>query len=140
MIRAVIQDATAPTVSITTPNVGSETKSSNVTITWSGWDDLSGIDNYEVQMDEGKWVDVEIKTSYVATGVNDGSHIVSIKAIDIVGNSKVEQISFTVNTSLIGGPGWIDDIAVIGGIGIITVIGLLLIISRETSFEEWWSG
>jgi len=50
------------------------------------------------------------------------------------------EVEFTVNTSLIGGPGWIDYIAVIGGIVIIVIIGLLLIIRRQTSFEEWWSG
>ena len=58
----------------------------------------------------------------------------------MAGNSKVEQVSFIVNTSLLGGPGWIDDLAVIGGVGIVAIIVLLLIVRREISFEEWWSG
>jgi len=38
---------------------------------------------------------------------------------------------FTTNTSFIGGPGWIDDIVVFGGIGVIAAIGLFLILKRK---------
>lgn len=37
------------------------------------------------------------------------------------------EVEFTVNTSLIGGPGWTDDIVVIGGNSTVIVISLLLI-------------
>jgi len=135
-----LQDRTSPNISITSPEDGSELKSPDVSVTWSGVDDFSGINHYEIKLDEETWIEVGTDTSYLFTGVPDGSHTVSIKAIDMAGNSKVEQVSFTVNTSLIGGPGWVDDIAVFGGMGIIVIIGLVLLSRRKMSMEEWWSG
>ena len=128
-----ILDGTPPTISITTPSIGSEIKSPDITISWSGEDALSGIANYEIKVDDDDWIcPVGTETSCSLTGLHDGTHIVSIKAIDVVGNLEVEQINFTVNTSLIGGPGWIDDIAVIGGIGI-TLVSLFIFLRLKTT-------
>lgn len=40
------------------------------------------------------------------------------------------EVHFTVNSSFIGGPGWIDDIAVFGGIGLIAIASLILILRK----------
>jgi hypothetical protein len=44
------------------------------------------------------------------------------------------EVDFTVNTSFIGGPGWTDDMAVFGGIGIVATIGLIQIFRRKKKF------
>jgi hypothetical protein len=125
-------DMTTPTLSIISPSIGSTIKSPDIICTWSGTDDLSGIDHYEIKLNEDSWVClVETDTSCPLTELHDGGHTISIKAIDMAGNSKVEQINFTVNTSIIGGPGWADDITVIGGISLIIVISLLLILRKS---------
>lgn len=40
------------------------------------------------------------------------------------------EVEFTVNTSLIGGPGWTDDLVVIGGFIILIVISLFMTFKR----------
>ena len=64
-------------------------------------------------------------------------HIVSLKVIDVAGSSKVEKISFTVNTSLLGGLGWIDDVVIIGGVGITILIVVFLILRRTMPMKKW---
>jgi hypothetical protein len=129
-----ILDGTPPTISFTSPSIGSEIKSPDVTIMWNGTDEFSGIANYEVKVDDEDWsCPTGTETSCSLTGLQDGTHIVSIKVIDNAGNSKIEQITFSINTSLIGGPGWTDDIALISGIGI---LGIAIYLRRAQSFKN----
>jgi len=124
-------DITPPTVSIASPSAGSEVKSPSTKITWSGSDTDSGIDHYEVKLDKGSWVDAGNSTTYTFTNVDDGSHTVSVKAVDNAAISKEAQVSFTVNTSLIGGAGWFDDIAVFSIIATSIAIATFLLVRRR---------
>jgi len=101
-------DTTAPNVKITFPS--HEIRSSTVKTTWTGSDDVSGISHYEVRLDGGSWINIGTSTTYIFSGLRDGSHIIDVKASDKAGNTKQDTVNFTVNTSLIGGPGWADDI------------------------------
>ncbi|MCP8323150.1 MAG: Ig-like domain-containing protein [Candidatus Methylarchaceae archaeon HK02M2] len=122
-------DNVAPKISIISPENNSELKSSNVDITWVGSDTCSGLDHYEIKLDDSSWI-IKGVASHNFTEVSDGSHKVQVKAIDKAGNSKEASVSFTVNTSFIFGPGWIDDIVVLGGIAAIAVIVIYLIIRK----------
>lgn len=125
-----ITDTTSPLLSITSPRVGFTVKSSRVLVSWSGSDVASGIDHYEVKLDEDPWVNVGNDTSYTFNGLGDGNHIVYVKAMDEVGNSNEDQVSFTVNTSFLGGPGWIDDLAIFGALIGIVAISIFFIIKK----------
>lgn len=92
-------DRAPPAVTITDPSQNAETKSSTITITWTGSDGTSGINNYEIRLDNGLWNSVQTSTTHALTGLADGSHKVDVKAIDKAGNEKYSTVTFTVNTS-----------------------------------------
>ena len=89
-------DITPPSVNITSPSDGEYVNTTDVTITWSG-DDNIGIDHYEVRIDDGSWIDVGSSTSYTFTGLSEGSHVVDVKVIDRAGNIDMDSVSFTVD-------------------------------------------
>lgn len=118
----IILDTTPPTIATTTPIHGSETRSSTLTVAWTGSDETSGISKYEIRLDGGTWTDLETDTTYTFTGLADGTHTVDVKATDKAGNTKHETISFTVNTSPLLGLGY-TELAVITAAIIIVAIG-----------------
>ena len=124
-------DTTAPVLSITSPIKDSIVRSSSSNISWSGSDGGSGIDHYEVKIDGGQWVNTEKSTTYTFTGLVDGWYSVSVKAVDKAGLSNEAQVNFTVNTSLIGGPRWIDDAAVFSAAGVCLVLVTFLLVKRR---------
>jgi parallel beta-helix repeat protein len=115
-------DKTAPAISITSPSVDVEIRSSNPAIEWSGTDTTSGIDHYEIRLDNSSWTNMGTNTTYTFTGVGDGTHIADVKAFDKAGKPQITSVRFTVNTSPIGGPGYTEEIA-------ITVVVLLAVAS-----------
>ncbi|MHA1364713.1 MAG: Ig-like domain-containing protein, partial [Candidatus Freyarchaeota archaeon] len=85
-------DTTAPTVTITDPTDGSTVNSADVTVSWTGSDDV-GIDHYEVRIDGGSWINVGTSTSYTFTGLADGSHTVDVNAYDAAGNVGSDSVT-----------------------------------------------
>lgn len=95
-----IVDFVPPTLWIISPSVGYKVESSKLTVTWIGSDADSGIDHYEVKLDEGAWINVGNNTSYNFTELDDGSHTVYVKAVDKAGNSVEHSVDFTVDTTI----------------------------------------
>jgi len=93
-------------------------------------DEASGISHYEISLDGGSWINVGAETSHTFTGLADGEHKITIKAVDKAGNIKEESIEFIVNTSLIGSPGWTDDAIIFSAIAAI-IIGLIAYLIRR---------
>jgi len=121
-------DKTAPTIMITSPSLGSVIKSSRVTVTWTASDNVSGINHYEVRpSDESNWFN-GTATSYIYNEFGQGTHTIEVKAIDNAGNTNQETTKYIMNTSLIGGPEWTDDIIIFAGIIIIIVVVLIYIL------------
>ncbi len=73
------------------------------TISWNGSDATSGIDHFEVSIDGGAFSSVGTVMSYNFSGLADGVHNVTVKAIDIAGNEVYRTIRFIVRTSGSGG-------------------------------------
>ena len=117
-------DVTPPNIQLSHPSAGEQIKSSAIDVSWSGSDEVSGINHYEIRLDDGSWIDVGAEASYTFAGLADGEHKVTIKAVDKAGNVKEESVEFIVNTSLIGSPGWTDDTIVFSAIAAI-IIGLI---------------
>lgn len=126
-----VVDTTLPLVSITSPNNGSEIRSSIVSVNWTGWDEVSGIGYYKIRLDENFWIDLKTNTTYTFTQVGDGSHTIDVEAADKAGNCWQAQIYLVINTSLIGGPGWIDDVIVFGTIGLVVLISIGLFFIKK---------
>lgn len=127
-------DTTPPTVFITYPTSDSVT-SSTVVAAWSGQAGASEIDHYMIRVDEGSWQNVGKATNCILHSLSDGVHVVEVEAVDKAGiNSTIQSTSFTVNTSLVGGPGWIDDLVIFTTV--IGVLGLSGIIVRRRSVNS----
>ncbi len=107
-----IADVVPPTLWIISPSVGYKVESSKLTVTWTGSDTESGIDHYEVKLDEGAWINVGNNRSYNFTELDDGSHTVHVKAVDKAGNSVKELINFTVDIPMFP-PMWVVTTALV---------------------------
>jgi len=91
-------DTANPSISITSPSDGAIFNESSVTVDWTGSDSNSGIDHYEIQVDSGSWSNVGASTSYTVTSISDGTHTITVKAIDKAGNSAKSSISIMIDT------------------------------------------
>jgi len=135
IIYAFTPDTTSPQVSITSPKDGSQVKSSIVTVVWNGSDVGSGVHHYEMKMDAAPWTEMVTTTSYTYIELSEGSHTFFVKVFDKGGNSFETSSTFYVNTSLIGGPGMLDDTAVAGVI-IAVIIGAVYSTRKLQKREE----
>jgi len=88
-------DTTAPSVSITSPRDGAIFATNSVTVSWAGSDATSGIDHYEIRMDDGSWIDVGTTTTHEFTGMSYGSHTLEVKIVDSAGNEDSDTISYS---------------------------------------------
>lgn len=103
-----LPDTTDPVVDISSPANGANLEVSDVTVSWSGSDDDSGIDYFAIRIDSGSYVNKGTSTSHSYTGLADGSHTVDVVAYDNAGNSASDSVSFDIDTS--GGTGPIEHI------------------------------
>jgi len=93
-------DTTPPTLAILSPYEGQTVDSSNVIISWSGSDGTgSGINHYEVKLDMGGWIDVGPLTQHMLSGIYDGNHTITVKAVDEAENQQESSGNFIVNTA-----------------------------------------
>ncbi len=91
-----IVDVSDPTVSIISPEEGEEFDTTEVTVEWIGDDEISGIDNYEVRINQGTWQDKELQTTHIFTDLAEGEHTVDVRAYDKAGNSATDTVTFTI--------------------------------------------
>lgn len=129
-------DLTPPVISEVSIENGSTIRSSLLKLTWNGSDTVSSIDHYEIRLDTGMWVDVGSSTDYDFAHLTDGKHTIAVRAFDRAENSKEITISLVVNTSLLLGPGWIDDIILFGGISMLAIILLYLLLTTFSKGER----
>jgi len=114
-------DFTGP--SLATPSPSGTVSTSDVTVSWSGSDSASGIERYEVSVDDGPFVSAGTNTSF-ALHWSDGSHRVVVKAYDYAGNQAVSYTTFNVSPSWFSLPGLLQSLPMyLPAIG----VGLLLI-------------
>jgi len=101
-------DLTPPVLSIISPSANSAVKLSSVTVSWSGSDAASGIEHYEVKLDDGSWIEVGTTSEYTFSELADGSYTVYVRAYDKASNWRNVSINFIVDTVapilLIGSP------------------------------------
>jgi hypothetical protein len=119
-------DTIPPTLTVELPVQDSQVKSSQVTVEWFGIDSRAGIDHYEVNLDNGSWINVGTVQSYTFTGLGDGTHTVYIRGFDKVGHEGDVSVSFLVNTTPIGGPGYFDEAVVIAIVAAVVVVSVFL--------------
>jgi hypothetical protein len=116
-------DATAPSIANATSSF--HATDSKVTITWTGNDNLSGIDHYEVIIDDGHPSSVGSLAEAVLT-LRDGTHTITIVAIDSAGNMATRSISVSVDTNPLSTSGpvgpWLDIVLFAAIVGVLLVL------------------
>jgi len=113
-------DKTSPTL-IVNQTAGFEATVNYTVISWVGSDATSGIDRFEVSIDGAASASVGMAMSRNFSGLTDGIHNVTVKAVDAAGNEVNQTIQFTVDTSTSGGGIW-GDLMLYGSIVVIIVI------------------
>ena len=91
-------DTIPPQINISTPTNGKIFGVSSVTVYWNGTDN-TGIDHYNVSIDNSGEIDVGLSTNYTFKGIHDGTHTVYVTAYDFSGNHATDEVSFTVDTT-----------------------------------------
>lgn len=121
-------DKAAPTLTLNQTSGMTVTKDYAV-ISWIGSDETSGIDHFEVRIDGGSFSTVGTTMSYNFTSLTEGSHNVTVKAVDKAGLEFDTTLQFTVDIQAGGGGGISGDMLTYLLIIIIIIIIVIVIIA-----------
>ncbi len=94
-------DTTPPKVNIITPEDGETFDVDSIKSEWTGSDEVSGIDHYEVKVDDGDWEEEDVDITL--SNLEEGNHTIQVRAVDNAGNVGEDTISFEVTESEEGG-------------------------------------
>ena len=86
-------DSSAPTPPAITTEPASPMKVLP-TISFSAEDSVSGLDYFEIKLDDGEWQRVE--SPYKPAQISSGDHTVAVRAVDKAGNKAESQATFVV--------------------------------------------
>jgi hypothetical protein len=101
------------------------------TVRWTGSDAMSGIDHYEVGIDGGGPSNVGLQFTKTFTNLKDGSHTVTVKAVDKAGNSWVSTMGFAKGTDQLGSSGLADVFLYVLIIILTTIFVLALLLWKR---------
>jgi hypothetical protein len=108
---------------------------SSATVEWTGSDAMSGIDHYEIKVDNGEYSGMGTQGKKTFGSLSDGSHTITVKAVDEAGNSWERSIGFSIDTNPLGSAGVGVLLYLLLTIGIVTV-ALALLLWRRRKREE----
>jgi len=90
-------DTIQPTTFLPTADPNGWTSNTRPTVTFETTDILSGVDNYEVKIDDGVF---SSQTSpYILPQQEDGTHLITVKAVDEAGNSMEGTVEVFIDTT-----------------------------------------
>jgi|GEM_PF-6532513 len=97
MSKSMTIDRTPPLFNNTLDvDVNQMENTSHVNISWSTSDALTGVDRYEICVDDGTWIYLGLKTQIEIEGIEAGNHTVRVRAYDGAGNMNQEVSTFYV--------------------------------------------
>ncbi len=86
-------------VSIKSPKDSKILTDEKIEIDWEGIDEISGIDHYNIKIDDSGWMYIKNKTSYNCE-LKDGKHVVEVRATNNEGKTSIDQKTFFVNSRI----------------------------------------
>jgi len=92
-----IIDDKAPNIFLKSPSNNSYINVTSIDIVFQGDDDISGIDHYEVKIDDLNWINIDTQTRYTIKNLSEGTHIIMLKAVDKMGNERIIVIKVTID-------------------------------------------
>ena len=91
-------DTEEPILEILSPEDKSRTTVPVIHVVWDAADSTSGLDHYEIRIDEGNFIYCGLNTTYRFDGVEDGVHEITVKVVDKAGNYRELSVQQTVDT------------------------------------------
>lgn len=91
-------DTTPPTLKITNPDNNIYLDSNYAIINWEGNDIGSGIDYYEILLDNENWIKTQFDEAHKFEDLSEGNHFVKLRIFDKMGFSVEKQVSFYIDT------------------------------------------
>jgi hypothetical protein len=95
-----IVDTVTPAISITSPVEGEWLTHKSIDVMWSAADGGSGIDYYEIKMDNDIWINVGTTANRLYQNVMDGTHNATVKVHDKAGNMQEASVGFGVDSTI----------------------------------------
>jgi len=93
-------DPNAPALTITAPQGGRYLNTDDVEVRWTAGDSASGIASLRLSVDGANAVELPgAATSYLASGLQERTHIVTLAAFDQAGNFASTSVTFGVDVS-----------------------------------------
>ena len=95
-----IVDTVTPALNITSPREGEWLTQSSIDVMWTGADGGSGIDFYEIKLDNDIWINVGTAPNRLYPNVMDGTHNATVRIHDKAGNMQEASIGFGVDSTI----------------------------------------
>ena len=97
-------DTVPPALGVSYPTGNTIITSSSIKIRWDSVDTVSGIDRFQVRIDEGEWEEITptragVEASFTFSTLSDGGHVVDIISYDNAGNSVAQSVNFVVDVT-----------------------------------------
>jgi len=100
-----VVDITPPPAPILNDDVKNWSSQKKHTVYWDPVTDVNGIDHYEYMTDYGSWEDLGSSTSFETSDLEDGMHVISVRAVDNPGNlGELGEIKVYVDDSVPNAP------------------------------------
>jgi len=90
-------DIQGPWLNIASPSDGEFINHDTIEMTWEGGDAVSDIDCYHIRVDNGDWIGMGLNLSHSLI-LEDGEHIIMLRAWDGVGHLSQVTVNVTVDT------------------------------------------
>ncbi len=120
-------DTAAPTINIITPSDGDTFETDSVSTEWDGSDQVSGIDHYEVKLNNGEWQIVGDDPNHTFSDLQKSTHKVHVRAVDEAGNTAEDSVEFEVKASEAGPSGPLEGNILFGILAVVIAIIVALL-------------
>ena len=91
-------DNTAPYLNMRTEFPGNYSASRNILLEWDAHDDLSGLDRLLLKVNNNMWIRPDGEDHHAVTNLEEGLHLINIRAYDNVGN--FNDLLFSIRVDL----------------------------------------
>jgi hypothetical protein len=94
-----VTDVTSPYVVITAPVEGDVFGVDSVFVEWTAVDNTTGLSYWWAWVDDDAPVNVTGALNYTFTGLDEGNHVIHVKAWDMVGNAQEKMVNMVTDLS-----------------------------------------
>lgn len=79
------------------PENGTHYNRRNITVRFGGTDETSGIDHFQIKLDDWGWIDLGMEAERAFTDLGPGNHTIIIRAVDMAGNTRDRVLIYNID-------------------------------------------